>query len=154
MTDNQLVDGGELLVRLDDRDFRVALDQARADVEAARSLIASKQAALDVQQSIIAAAQAAVDVDKANQTFAEQEDDRYARLAATGYGSVQNAQQAASRVAAARASSTRDTASLGTATKQLSKSPMRPCSTSRAASAPVSTTAPGFRRPTSSAKSS
>jgi membrane fusion protein (multidrug efflux system) len=117
--DNEQVKAGQILARIDDRDFRVALDQARADVEAARSLIASKQAALDVQQSIIAAAQAAVDVDKANQTFAEQEDDRYARLAATGYGSVQNAQQAASRVAAARASSTRDTASLGTATKQL-----------------------------------
>jgi membrane fusion protein, multidrug efflux system len=117
--DNEHVKVGQILARIDDRDFRVALDQARADVEAARSSIASKQAALDVQQSIIAAAQAAVDVDKANQTFAEQEDDRYARLAATGYGSVQNAQQAASRVAAARASSSRDTASLGTATKQV-----------------------------------
>jgi membrane fusion protein (multidrug efflux system) len=117
--DNEHVKAGQILARIDDRDFRVALDQARADVEAARSSIASKQAALDVQQSIIAAAQAAVDVDKANQTFAEQEDDRYARLAATGYGSVQNAQQAASRIAAARATSTRDAASLETATKQL-----------------------------------
>ena len=117
--DNEHVKAGQILARIDDRDFRVALDQARADVEAARSSIASKQAALDVQQSIIAAAQSAVDVDKANQTFAEQEDERYARLAATGYGSVQNAQQAASRVAAARATSTRDTAALGTATKQV-----------------------------------
>jgi len=117
--DNEHVKAGQVLARIDERDFRVALDQARADVEAARSSIASKQAALDVQQSIIAAAQAAVDVDKANQTFAEQEDERHARLAASGYGSVQNAQQAASRVAAARATSTRDTASLGTASKQV-----------------------------------
>ena len=117
--DNEHIRAGQVLARIDDRDFRVALDQARADVAAARSSIASKQAALDLQQSIIAAARATVDVDKANQTFAEQEDSRYARLAQSGYGSVQNAQQAASHVAAARASSTRDTAALGTAVKQV-----------------------------------
>jgi membrane fusion protein, multidrug efflux system len=117
--DNEHVKAGQVLARIDDRDFRVALDQARADVAAARSAIASKQAALDIQQSIIAAARATLGVDAANQTFAEQEDNRYARLAATGYGSVQNAQQAASRIAAARASSTRDSASLSTAIKQV-----------------------------------
>ena len=117
--DNEPEKAGQVLARIDDRDFRVALDQAKADVAAARSAIAGKQAALEVQQSIIAAARATVGVDDANQIFAEQEDNRYARLAATGYGSVQNAQQAASRVAAARASSTRDTASLSTAIKQI-----------------------------------
>jgi membrane fusion protein, multidrug efflux system len=117
--DNEHVKAGQLLARIDDRDFRVALDQAKADVAAARSSIASKQAALDAQQSIIAAAQATVGVDEANQTFAEQEDNRYARLAATGYGSVQNAEQAASRIAAARASLARDAAALSTAIKQV-----------------------------------
>jgi membrane fusion protein, multidrug efflux system len=117
--DNEHVNAGQVLARIDDRDFRVALDQAKADVAAARSSIANKQAALDAQQSIIAAARATIGVDEANQTFAQQEDDRYAKLAATGYGSVQNAQQAASRIAAARASLMRDTASLSTAIKQV-----------------------------------
>jgi membrane fusion protein, multidrug efflux system len=117
--DNEHVKAGQLLARIDDRDFRVALDQAKADVAAARSSIASKQAALDAQQSIIAAARATLNVDEANQTFAEQEDSRYAKLAATGYGSVQNAQQAASRIAAARASLARDAASLDAAIKQV-----------------------------------
>jgi len=38
------------------RDFRVALDQAKADVAAARAAIASSQAQLQVQQAVIDAA--------------------------------------------------------------------------------------------------
>jgi membrane fusion protein (multidrug efflux system) len=79
----------------------VALDQARADVAAARAAIASKQAQLDVQQAVIDAAKATIDVDKATVMFAAQENKRYTDLAATGYGSVQNAQQAQSRIAGA-----------------------------------------------------
>jgi membrane fusion protein, multidrug efflux system len=117
--DNERVRAGQVLARIDDRDFKVALDQAKADVAAARSAIASKQAALDAQQSIIEAARATIAVDQANQTFAEQDDKRYAHLASTGYGSVQNAQLAESRIGAARASVVRDTASLATAIKQV-----------------------------------
>ncbi len=117
--DNEPVKTGQLLARIDDRDFKVALDQARADVAAAKAAVLNKQAALGAQQSIIEAARATISVDQANQTFAEQDDKRYAHLATTGYGSVQNAQQAASRIAAARASVARDKASLATAIKQL-----------------------------------
>ncbi|WP_441639242.1 hypothetical protein, partial [Cupriavidus sp. 2MCAB6] len=39
--------------------------------------VASKQAQLDAQQSLIDTARATVEVDKANQTFAEQDNDRY-----------------------------------------------------------------------------
>ena len=117
--DNESVKAGQVLARIDDRDFRTALDQAKADVAAAQAAIASKQAALETQQSIIEAAKATVAVDVANQTFAEQDNARYASLAATGAGSVQNAQQAASRIAVARASVARDTASLTTAVKQV-----------------------------------
>ena len=65
--------------------------------------IASKQAQLDVQQAVINAAKATLDVDQATATFAAQENKRYTDLAATGYGSVQNAQQAQSRIAGAQA---------------------------------------------------
>ncbi|MFC2252283.1 HlyD family secretion protein [Labrys portucalensis] len=119
VNDNQPVKAGEVLARIDDRDFRVALEQAKAQVAAAKATIANKQAALVAEQAEIDAAQATVTVDLANQTFAEQEDKRYAELAQKGFGSVQNAQQAASRIAAARAAVTRDTAVLARATKQL-----------------------------------
>ena len=54
--DNEPVKAGQILARIDDRDFRVALDQAKADVAAARAAIASKEAPLEAQQSVIDAA--------------------------------------------------------------------------------------------------
>ena len=53
----------------------------------AGAAIASKQAALDAQHSVIEAARATVAADQADATFAEQEDQRYARSRQEGYGS-------------------------------------------------------------------
>jgi membrane fusion protein (multidrug efflux system) len=117
--DNERVSAGQVLARIDQRDFRVALDQAKADVAAARAAITSKQAQLQVQQAVIDAAKATVEVDRAAATFAGQENKRYTDLAATGYGSVQNAQQAQSRIAGAQAAIARDTANLASALKQV-----------------------------------
>jgi membrane fusion protein, multidrug efflux system len=117
--DNQRVKAGQVLARIDDRDFKAALDQANADVAAARAAIAGKQAALETQQSIIEAARATVAVDAATQVFSEQDDKRYTALAKDGWGTVQNAQQAASRIAASRASVARDIASLTTVERQV-----------------------------------
>ncbi len=117
--DNERIKTGQVLARIDDRDFKVALDQAKADVAAARAAIESKQAQLGVQQAVIDAAKATIDVDNATVTFAAQENKRYTDLAATGYGSVQNAQQAQSRNAGAQAAIQRDTANLASALKQV-----------------------------------
>jgi membrane fusion protein (multidrug efflux system) len=117
--DNERVKAGQILARIDDRDFKVALDQAKADVAAARATIASRQAQFDVQQTVIDAARATIDVDKATVTFAGQENKRYTDLAAKGFGSVQNAQQAQSRNAGAQAAIQRDTANLASALKQV-----------------------------------
>jgi membrane fusion protein (multidrug efflux system) len=117
--DNEHVKPGQVLARIDERDFKVALDQARADVAAAQATVTSKQAQLEVQQSIIAAAKATIEVDIANKTFAGQENKRYTDLAATGYGSLQNAQAAQSRNAGAEAAIARDQANLVSALKQV-----------------------------------
>jgi membrane fusion protein (multidrug efflux system) len=117
--DNEPVKAGQVLARIDERDYRVALDQANADVAAADAAIASKQAQLEVQQTVIDAAKATVDVDSATVMFAAQENKRYTDLASTGYGSLQNAQQAQSRIAAAQATVQRDTANLAAALKQV-----------------------------------
>ncbi len=117
--DNERVKAGQVLARIDVRDFKVALDQAKADVAAAKAALASKQAQLDVQQAVINAAHATLDVDRANFTFAAQENRRYSDLAATGFGSVQNAQQAQARNASAEATLARDNASLTSSEKQL-----------------------------------
>jgi len=117
--DNERVKAGQTVARIDDRDFKVALDQAKADVAAARAAIASKQAQLEVQQAVINAAKATVEVAEATATFAAQENKRYTDLASTGYGSVQNAQQAQSRIAGAQAAIQRDNANLVSAVKQV-----------------------------------
>ena len=117
--DNERVKAGQVLARIDDRDFKVALDQSRADVAAADAAVASKRAQLDVQQAVIDAARATLDVDTASATFAKQENKRYTDLATTGYGSVQNAQAAQSRDASALAAIERDKANLASALKQV-----------------------------------
>jgi len=117
--DNELVAAGQVLARIDERDFKVALDQAKSDVAAANAAIASRKAQLEVQHAVIDAAKATIDVDKATVTFAAQENKRYTDLAATGFGSVQNAQQAQSRNAGAQAAIQRDTANLASALKQV-----------------------------------
>ncbi|MGO4623211.1 HlyD family secretion protein [Ensifer sp. 2YAB10] len=119
VADNERVKAGQILARIDDRDFKVSLERAMAEVEAAEANIANKRSALVAQQSAIDAAKATVEADKADQTFAEQDDKRYSELARQGFGTIQNAQQAASRITAARAAVTRDTAALANETKQL-----------------------------------
>jgi membrane fusion protein (multidrug efflux system) len=117
--DNQPIKTGQVLARIDDRDFKVALDQAKADVAAADAAVESKRAQLDVQQAVIDAAKATLDVDTAARVFTAQENKRYTDLSATGYGSVQNAQNAQARDNSALAAIERDKANLASAQKQV-----------------------------------
>ena len=119
--DNQQVKAGEVLARIDDRDYRAALDQATATVASARARIAGRQAALDMQRSIILAALATLDVDRANRLYAEQDVSRYRILASTGSGTVQNAQQASARIAVTTATLAHDTATLSSAVKTVAQ---------------------------------
>src|SRR5262249_15156171 len=48
--DNEPVNAGQLLARIDDRDFKAALDQAHADVAAANAAIRNFDAQLVLQQ--------------------------------------------------------------------------------------------------------
>jgi membrane fusion protein, multidrug efflux system len=117
--DNEIVKAGQVLARIDDRDYKVALDEAKANVLAAQALIESQRGAVETQLALIDTAKGPVAVDQANATFAEQENKRYGDLATSGYGSVQNAQNAAAKIASARASIARDTGTLQSMTKQL-----------------------------------
>ncbi len=98
VTDNEHVAQGGVIARIDDRDYRTALDQANAQVEAAQASIKNVDAQLDVQQAQVNANQAQVDQAQATLVFAKQQAARYEHLAGTGYGSVQNAQQYSSQL--------------------------------------------------------
>ena len=98
VTDNQHVKAGDVIARIDDRDYRTALDQAEAQVAAAKASIENIDAQLDVQQAQITANQAQVDQAQAALVFAEQQAARYEHLEQTGYGTIQNAQQYTSQL--------------------------------------------------------
>jgi membrane fusion protein (multidrug efflux system) len=91
--DNEPVKAGQLLARIDDRDFRTALDQAHADVAASEAEIHNLEAQIALQQSVIAQSSADVDAADANLQFAQQEQTRYDDLMKSGSGTVQRAQQ-------------------------------------------------------------
>jgi membrane fusion protein, multidrug efflux system len=98
VTDNEHVAAGQVIARIDDRDYRIALEQAEAQVAAAHASIENIDAQLDVQQAQIAANQAQVDQAQAALVFAQQQAARYQHLEQTGYGTVQNAEQYTSQL--------------------------------------------------------
>ena len=118
--DNQPVKAGQVLAKIDDRDYVAALAQARADVIAAQADIDDIKATIEHQQAVIAQAAGTVAVDKADLTFAEQDYARYTNLASRGAGTVQMAQQSTSKRDAAQGTLARDTAAWRAAQKQTS----------------------------------
>jgi membrane fusion protein, multidrug efflux system len=98
VTDNQHVKAGDVIARIDDRDYRTALEQAEAQIAAAKASIENIDAQFDVQSAQISANQAQVDQAQAVLVFAQQQAARYEHLEQTGYGSVQNAQQYTSQL--------------------------------------------------------
>ena len=91
--DNQPVKAGQILARIDDRDFRTAREQSRSDVDATAAAIRNIQAEIDLQHSVIDQAKAAIVADQASLEFARADAKRYHELAKTGAAPVQRAQQ-------------------------------------------------------------
>jgi membrane fusion protein, multidrug efflux system len=97
VADNQPVRRGQLLARIDPRDYRVALDAADAEVANARAQLATANAALARQATLVRQAQAALRGDAAELRLADDERRRYRHLSEQGAGTLQNAQQADAR---------------------------------------------------------
>ncbi|WP_260961554.1 HlyD family secretion protein [Pseudomonas citri] len=117
--DNQQVKAGQLLALIDDRDLRAAAQAADAQTLVARAQLENARATLERQASVIAQAQANVVAAKAEMAFAEHERNRYQHLAGVGAGTVQNAQQAQTRIDQATARLANATAVLAAERKQV-----------------------------------
>src|SRR3954470_17854372 len=115
--DNQTVKAGQVLAVIDDRDFRTALAQAKADVASAKADVDNIEAQLEEQQSVIQQAQAPITADQAGITFAQADYTRYHNLTAQKVTSVQDEQRAQSVLQQQNAELQRDRAAL-TAAKQ------------------------------------
>lgn len=117
--DNQVVKAGDLLVTIDDRDFIVAVEAAKAQVASAEANIVSLQAQLVRQDSTIHQAQATVAADEANLKLAQENQKRYRNLASDGSGTVQALQQAEAQLGTQQASLEKNRAGLLAARQQV-----------------------------------
>jgi membrane fusion protein (multidrug efflux system) len=93
VSDNEPVKAGQLLARIDDRDFRTALNQAHADVAGSEAAVGNLDAQIALQQPLIEQGTADVAAAEANLQFAREEQARYDGLMKSGSGTVQRAQQ-------------------------------------------------------------
>jgi membrane fusion protein (multidrug efflux system) len=112
VTDNQHVKAGDVLARIDERDYKITLDQASAQVAVAQANIDNVQAQIDSQRQQVDQARAQVDQSEAAEVFAQQEETRALDLVKRGADTVQHEQQNRSNLQQAQASTTRSKAAL------------------------------------------
>ena len=94
VTDNQAVHAGDLLVKLDDRDYLAALAKADAEVAGQQATLANLDATRRLQQALIAQAQAGIAAADAEITRARDDQVRFRDLSAHAAASVQTSQKA------------------------------------------------------------
>jgi membrane fusion protein (multidrug efflux system) len=99
--DNQAVQAGDVLFRIDDRDHRARLAQAVANVEAARARLTSVDAEIGLQQALVRQAEAQRQSNLAEMNLAAKASDRRRQL--VGIGFVSRAQLDESDAAQSRA---------------------------------------------------
>ena len=117
--DDQPVRVGQVLARIDDRDFLAALDQTRAEVQAAQAEIADIQAQLAEQETLVAKARASVAASRAALELANLNRVRYQKMASIGFGSQQQSQEADAQARECTADVARDQAALAATQREL-----------------------------------
>ncbi|MEA1832170.1 HlyD family secretion protein [Methylobacterium durans] len=100
---DDVVRAGQVLVELDDRDYRAVVASAEATLARDRALVENAAAAVARQGPLIEQAGAQVKTAEAQLAFAEADAKRYDYLATTGSGAVKNQQQADSTLQQSRA---------------------------------------------------
>ena len=116
--DNQPVEAGQVLVRLDDADLLVAQRVAAADLMAAEAEVAGLQAQIALLPSAVGQAEADVAAGEATVAFAQSDARRYQDLLRTGSGTVQRSQQADADIKSRQAALARSRAGLDSARGQ------------------------------------
>jgi membrane fusion protein, multidrug efflux system len=116
--DHQPVKSGQVLARLDARDFRAAWEQTRAEVQASEAEVGDLQAQLAEQHEIIARARASVAASVAALDLANINRERYRKMAGIGFGSLQQSQEADAQARERTANLARDRAASASAEGQ------------------------------------
>jgi membrane fusion protein (multidrug efflux system) len=107
VTDNQHVNAGDIIAKIDERDYRIAVDQAAAQVAVSKANIANVEAQIVSQQEQIKQAQAQFEQAQAQLQFSQEEFKRAEDLVEKGAGTVQRQQQTRSDLQAQQANTER-----------------------------------------------
>ena len=119
VTDNQQVHAGDLLIKLDDRDYRAALAKADATVAIQQATLVNLDATRHLQESVVAQAQAEIAATDAEIVRTRDDQSRYQKLLETGAVSTQSSQQADTSYKQAFAAGQKAHAALDAAQRQL-----------------------------------
>jgi membrane fusion protein (multidrug efflux system) len=117
--DNQAVKAGEVLARIDPRDYQTALDRARANVAAAQASIVTWNQQIAEQKLVVEQDSQQIASDQAALVFSQQDFQRYTQLAKDSWGTVQRAQQAQADIHEKVATTQHDTAVVAAAKTQI-----------------------------------
>ena len=117
--DNERVHAGQVLVRLDARDYQAALDHAAAVMAARLATLDGLRAQLVLQQAMIRQQEADHASKSARAAFTAQDAERYRVLAQTSAGSRQQAQLSATRDEEQRAAVTASAAGVDAARQEV-----------------------------------
>ncbi len=117
VTDNAHVAAGAVIARIAPRDYQIAVDQAEAQVEAAKASIINATAQIDVASAAIDEAKAREASSGAALQFAKDEANRQRQLQQGGAGSLQTSQQAESNLRQAQAAYAEAQANISSAMK-------------------------------------
>lgn len=110
--DNQVVKAGQLLARIDDRDYRAALASAEGDVKVAMAAVGDFDAQIAQHPALVAQAQATLRSDQAAIAFARANATRYRNLSEGGAGTMEEQQHAATALDQQQAGQEHDRAAL------------------------------------------
>jgi membrane fusion protein, multidrug efflux system len=117
--DNQPVHQGDLLIRLDDRDYRAALARTEAMVAGQQATLANLDATRRLQDAVIRQAQAGIAAADAETVRARDDQVRFQALSRTAAASIQTFQKADADLKQAVANGEKARAALDAAQQQL-----------------------------------
>ena len=119
VVDNQVVRQGDLLIKIDDRDYKAAVARADAAVEAQQASLGNLDAQAHLQEAVVSQAQATLSAANAEAKRSKLDDARYRELAGRAAVSIESAQRAEADFATASAATDRAMAAVQAAQRQL-----------------------------------
>lgn len=119
VTDNQHVATGDVIARIDQRDYKVALALAEAEIASAQAGIANADAQIEVQKAQITANETQVKLSEAKLVYAQKQAERYGALTKEGWSSQQTGELAISELYQQQAAVANAKANVTVAERQL-----------------------------------